>query len=73
MFIVQVPINPADQNSTVLVAHPSGNGHVVDAAHYGVADEVVTAIVETETFYSGDVSCLVVYTFKSFGGIICGC
>jgi len=46
MFIIQVTINPADQNSSVLVAHPSGNGHVVDAAHYGVADEVVAAIVE---------------------------
>ncbi len=43
MFIIQVTINPADQNSSVLVAHPAGNGHVVDAAHHGVADEVVAA------------------------------
>ena len=56
MFIIQVTINPADQNSSVLVAHPPGNGHVVDAAHYGVTDEVVAAIVEAETFYTGNVS-----------------
>ena len=45
MFIIQVTINPADQNSPVLVADPLGNGHVVDAAHHSVADEVVAAIV----------------------------
>ena len=56
MFIIQVPINPTDQNSTVLVAHPSGNGHVVDAAHHGMADEVVPAIVETEALHTGNVS-----------------
>ena len=72
MFIIQVAINPADQNSSVLVAHPPGNGHVVDAAHHGVTDEVVAAIVEAETFYLGNVSCLVEYSFKSFGRIICG-
>ena len=48
MFIIQVTINPADQNTPVLVAHPLGNGHVVNAAHHSVADEVVAAIVETE-------------------------
>ena len=72
MFIIQVTINPADQNTPVLVADPLGNGHVVDAAHHCVADEVVTAIVETETFYTGNVSGFVEYSFKSFGRIICG-
>ena len=72
MFIIQVTINPADQNSSVLVAHPAGNGHVVDAAHHGVADEVVAAIVEAETFHTGNVSGFVEYSFKSFGRIICG-
>ena len=71
MFIVQVPINPSDQNSTVLVAHPSGNGHVVDAAHYGVADEVVAAIVETEALHTGNVSGLVECAFKGLGGQLC--
>ena len=56
MFIIQVTINPADQNTPVLVADPLGNGHVVNAAHHGVADEVVAAIVETETFYPGQCS-----------------
>ena len=72
MLIVQVTINPADQNSTVLVAHPSGNGHVVDAAHHGVADEVVAAIVEAETFHSGNVSGFAENSFKSFDRIIYG-
>jgi hypothetical protein len=48
MFIIQVTINPADQNTPVLVADPLGNRHEVDAAHHGVADEVVAAIVEAE-------------------------
>ena len=51
MFVVQVTINSADQNSSILVTHPPCNGHVVDAAHHGVTDEVVAAIVEPETFY----------------------
>ena len=72
MFIIQVTINPADQNTPVLVADPLGNRHEVDAAHHGVADEVVAAIVEAETFYTGNVSGRVVYPFKSFGRIICG-
>ena len=46
-------INAADQNTPVLVTDPLGNRHEVDAAHHGVADEVVAAIVETETFYTG--------------------
>ena len=66
MFIIQVTINPAYQNSSVLVPHPPCNGHVVDAAHHGVADEVVAAIVETETFRTGNVSGFVEYSFKSF-------
>jgi ankyrin repeat protein len=48
VFIIQVTVNPADQNSTVLVAHPPGNGHIVDPAHHGVADKVVAAIVVAE-------------------------
>jgi len=72
MFIIQVTINPADQNSSVLVAHPPGNGHVVDATHHGMADEVVAAIVEAETFHTGNVSGFAEYSFKSFGRIICG-
>ena len=72
MFIIQVTINPAYQNSSVLVAHPPGNGHVVDAAHHGVTDEVVAAIVEAETFHIGNVSCLVECAFKGLGGHLCG-
>ena len=72
MFIIQVPINPADQNSTILVAHPLRNGHVVDAAHHSVADEVVAAFVEAETLHIGNVSCLVECAFKGLGGHLCG-
>ena len=71
MFIIQVPINPADQNSTILVTHPPGNGHVVDAAHHGMADEVVPAIVETETVHASNVSGLVDCAFKGLGGQLC--
>ena len=72
MFIIQVTINPADQNPTIFVADPLGNRHEVDAAHHGVADEVVAAIVEPETFYPGNVSGLVECAFKGLGGHLCG-
>ena len=47
MFVAQMPIHLADENPTVLVADPAGNRHVINSAHYGVADEKVTAIVKT--------------------------
>ena len=52
MFIIQVAINPAYQNSSVLVAHPPCNGHIVDPAHHGVADKVVAAIVVAEAVHT---------------------
>ena len=57
MFIIQVTINPADQNSPVLVADPLGNGHEIDAPHDRLADEVVSAIPEGEVGDSCRIPC----------------
>ena len=65
MFIIQVTVNPADQNSTVLVAHPSGNGHIVDPAHHGVADKVVAAIVVAEAVHTSQSSSFVECFFET--------
>jgi hypothetical protein len=43
-----MPIHLADKNSSVLMAYPPGNRHKVYSAHHGVADEMVTAIMETK-------------------------
>jgi hypothetical protein len=33
VFIAQMPVHLANENPAVLVAHPSGNRHVVNPAH----------------------------------------
>ena len=49
-------VGPADQQSSVLVSDPLGDGHVVDTAHDTVADEVVTTVVEPYVRQAGIVA-----------------
>ena len=49
VFVAQMAINFADEDAPVLVAHPSANRHVINPAHYGVADEMMSAIVEAKS------------------------
>jgi len=48
MFVAQMPVHLADENPSVLVAHPPGNGHLINPAHHGVADKAVPAMVEAK-------------------------
>jgi len=48
VFIAQMPIHLADENPAVLVAHPAGNRHVINPAHHGVADKMVSAVMEAK-------------------------
>ena len=58
-------INAPDKHSTVLVAHPPGNGHIVDPAHHGVADKVVAAIVVAESVHTSQSSSFVECSFET--------
>ena len=49
-------VAPADQQSSVLVPNPLGDGHVVGTAYDTVADEVVTTVVEPYVRQSGIVA-----------------
>ena len=49
-------VGPADQQSSVLVPNPLGDGHVVGTAHDTVADEVVTTVVKPDVLQTGIVS-----------------
>ena len=62
VFVIQVTINPTDQNSSVFMSYPPRYCHVVDAAHDSVTNEVVTAIVETEAANTSNFTC----SFDSF-------
>ena len=57
MFIAQVAVDLPNQNAPVLVAHPLGNRHKVNASHYPLADEMVSAISEGEVGDSCRISC----------------
>ena len=62
VLVIQVTIDPTDQNSSVFMSYPPRYCHVVDAAHDSVANEVVTAIVETEAANTSNFTC----SFDSF-------
>jgi RNA polymerase sigma factor (TIGR02999 family) len=47
VFVAQVAIHLANEHTAVFVAHPAGN-HIINPAHRGEADEVMSAIVEAE-------------------------
>ncbi len=49
-------VGPADQQSSVLVPNPLGDGHVVGTVHDTVADEVVTTVVEPYVRQAGIVA-----------------
>ena len=57
MFIAQVAVDLPNQNAPVLVAHPLGNRHKVNASHYPLADEMVSAIPEGEVGDSCRIPC----------------
>ena len=65
VFVIQVTINPTDQNSSVFMSYPPRYCHVVDAAHDSVANEVVTAIVETEAVNASNFTCSVDSFFQA--------
>ena len=48
MLVRQVPINLSNQQAAVPVAHPSRDGHEVNAAHYARRYEVMSAIMESK-------------------------
>jgi hypothetical protein len=47
VFVAEVAVDFSDQDASVLVAHPAGDGHVVDARHDGTADEQMSKVVES--------------------------
>ena len=57
MFITQVTVDLPNQNTSVLVAHPLGNRPKVNASHYPLADEMVSAIPEGEVGDSCRIPC----------------
>ena len=44
----QMSVNFSDQDSTILMAHPLGNGHVINTGHYTHRNKMMTAVVEAE-------------------------
>ena len=57
MFIAQVAVDLSNQDAPVLVAHPFGNRHKVNASHYPLADEMVSTIPEGEVGDSCRIPC----------------
>src|SRR4051812_45251097 len=53
VFIREVPVNFADQDSSVLVADPCCDRHEVQARHNAHTYEVMTTVVEVEAGYLG--------------------
>ena len=48
MFVRQMPINLADQNTAVLMAHPLGNRHEINAGHDTHRNKEMSAVVKSE-------------------------
>lgn len=48
VLVGQVAIDLANEDSAVFVANPARNCHKVDAAHHGVADEMVPQVMESD-------------------------
>src|SRR5438046_8676480 len=44
----QMSVNFSDQDSTILMAHPLGNGHVINTGHHTHRNKMMTAVVEAE-------------------------
>ena len=57
MFIAQVAVDLSNQDAPVLVAPPLGNRHKVNASHYSLADEMVSAIPKGEVGDSCRIPC----------------
>ena len=56
VLVAEVAVDLADEDTAVLVTHPSGDGEEIDAAHDAVADEVVATVVEPELRHPSSLS-----------------
>lgn len=46
MLAAEVPVDLADEDSTIFVADPASDRHVIDSAHDAVADEGVSGVMK---------------------------
>ena len=53
MFIIEVPVDASNQDSTILVSHPTGYGEVINPAHHGIANEMVPAVMKPKPRATG--------------------
>ena len=57
VFGAEVAVDFPDQNAAILVAHPSGNGQIIDASHDRCRNKIMPQIVKTESREVGGSSC----------------
>jgi len=66
----QMSVNFSDQDSTILMAHPLGNGHVINTGHYTHRNKMMTAVVEAEARHGRSLAGQQQVLPERFGGTI---
>ena len=70
VLIGEVSVGFADKDSAILVANPAGDGHEIDPAHDGIADEMMPEIMEPEIRHPGGLPDQAQGLSKGPGGLI---